>query len=35
MGVEGTFEREYPFETLPDYLAPGMRLLFVGINPSV
>jgi len=25
----------YPFETLPDYLAPGMRLLFVGINPSV
>jgi TDG/mug DNA glycosylase family protein len=25
----------YPFETLPDYLAPGMRLVFVGINPSV
>jgi double-stranded uracil-DNA glycosylase len=25
----------YPFETLPDYLAPGMRLLLVGINPSV
>ena len=24
----------YPFETLPDYLAPGMRLLLVGINPS-
>ena len=28
-------EGPYPFETLPDYLAPGMRLLFVGINPSV
>ena len=26
---------EYSFETLPDYLAPGMRLLLVGINPSV
>lgn len=25
----------YSFETLPDYLAPGMRLLLVGINPSV
>jgi double-stranded uracil-DNA glycosylase len=25
----------YPFETLPDYLAPGMRLLLIGINPSV
>jgi double-stranded uracil-DNA glycosylase len=25
----------YPFETLPDYLAPGMRLLLVGINPSI
>ena len=25
----------YPFETLPDYLVPGMRLLLVGINPSV
>jgi double-stranded uracil-DNA glycosylase len=25
----------YPFETLPDYLAHGMRLLLVGINPSV
>jgi TDG/mug DNA glycosylase family protein len=25
----------YPFETLPDYLAPGMCLLLVGINPSV
>lgn len=24
----------YPFETLPDYLAPGLRLVFVGINPS-
>jgi TDG/mug DNA glycosylase family protein len=25
----------YPFETLPDYLAPGLRLVFVGINPSI
>ncbi|HZO30616.1 MAG TPA: mismatch-specific DNA-glycosylase [Chloroflexota bacterium] len=25
----------YLFETLPDYLAPGMRLLLAGINPSV
>jgi double-stranded uracil-DNA glycosylase len=25
----------YSFETLPDYLAPGLRLLFVGINPSL
>jgi TDG/mug DNA glycosylase family protein len=28
-------DRAYPFETLPDYLAPGLRLLLVGINPSV
>lgn len=25
----------YPFGTLPDYLAPGIRLLLVGINPSI
>ncbi len=25
----------YPFPTLPDYLAPGLRLVFVGINPAV
>jgi TDG/mug DNA glycosylase family protein len=24
----------YPFPTLPDLLAPGLRLVFVGINPS-
>ena len=24
----------YAFETLPDYLAPGMRLVLIGINPS-
>lgn len=24
-----------PFATLPDYLAPGLRLVFVGINPSL
>jgi len=28
-------DQTYPFETLPDYLAPGMRLLLIGINPSV
>lgn len=25
----------YPFLTLPDYLAPGLRLIFVGINPAI
>jgi len=25
----------HPFETLPDYIGPGLRLLLVGINPSV
>jgi TDG/mug DNA glycosylase family protein len=25
----------YPFATLPDYLAPGLRLVFVGINPGL
>jgi len=25
----------YPFRTLPDYLRPRLRLVFVGINPSV
>lgn len=25
----------YPFETLPDYLAPGLDLVFVGINPGL
>jgi TDG/mug DNA glycosylase family protein len=24
----------YPFETLPDYLRPGLRLILIGINPS-
>ncbi len=28
-------EETYPFDTLPDYLSPGMRLAFVGINPAV
>jgi TDG/mug DNA glycosylase family protein len=27
-------EPPYPFPTLPDYLAPGLKLVFVGINPS-
>lgn len=26
---------EYPFATLPDYLSPGLKLVFVGINPSI
>jgi len=25
----------YPFPTLPDYLAPGLALVFVGINPGL
>ena len=25
----------YPFATLPDLLAPNLRLVFVGINPSI
>lgn len=25
----------YPFPTLPDYLGPGLRIVFVGINPGV
>lgn len=27
-------EQPCPVDTLPDYLAPGLRLVFVGINPS-
>jgi double-stranded uracil-DNA glycosylase len=26
---------DYSFGTLPDYLAPGLRLVFAGINPSI
>jgi double-stranded uracil-DNA glycosylase len=32
--VPATLER-YPFATLPDYLRPGLRLVFVGINPGL
>jgi len=28
-------EEFYPFTTLPDLLASGLRLVFIGINPSV
>ena len=28
-------QKMYPFATLPDYLAPGLRLLFIGINPGL
>jgi double-stranded uracil-DNA glycosylase len=27
--------RSYPFHTLPDYLRPGLDLVFVGINPGL
>ena len=30
-----TSSEAYPFETLPDYVAPGMRLLLIGINPGL
>ena len=26
---------QYPFKTLPDYLAPGLDLVFIGINPGL
>ena len=26
---------DYPFRTLPDYLTPGLDLIFIGINPGV
>jgi len=26
---------QYPFKTLPDYLAPGLDLIFIGINPGL
>jgi len=32
--VSATEER-YPFRTLPDYLGPELRLVFVGINPGL
>jgi hypothetical protein len=25
----------YPFKTLPDYLAPGLDLVLIGINPGL
>lgn len=28
-------EQSYPFRTLPDYLQPGLDLVFVGINPGL
>ena len=31
----GAGERAYPFRTLPDYLRPGLDLVFVGINPGL
>lgn len=29
------WQPDYPFLTLPDYLAPGLALVFVGINPGL
>jgi len=26
---------QYPFRTLPDYLAPNLQLVFIGINPGL
>jgi TDG/mug DNA glycosylase family protein len=26
---------KYPFQTLPDYLRPGLALVFIGINPGL
>jgi double-stranded uracil-DNA glycosylase len=31
----GHMDGEYPFPTLPDYLRPGLDLIFVGINPGL
>ena len=28
-------QESYAFSTLPDYLAPGLDLVFIGINPSL
>jgi len=30
-----TDDTQYPFKTLPDYLAPGLDLVFIGINPGL
>jgi len=31
----GQWETDYPFSTLPDYLRPGLDLVFIGINPGL
>src|SRR5258708_39951145 len=31
----GWMGEAYPFRTLPDYLQPGLELVFVGINPGL
>lgn len=31
----GIWPEGYPFKTLPDYLQPGLDLVFVGINPGL
>jgi TDG/mug DNA glycosylase family protein len=30
-----TDPEQYPFKTLPDYLGPGLDLVFIGINPGL
>jgi len=32
---QGATRERYPFRTLPDYLRPGLDLVFVGINPGL
>lgn len=34
-GAVPAFRGRYPFRTLPDYLGPGLRIVFVGINPGL
>src|SRR5256885_6213643 len=30
-----SMETPFPFRTLPDYLGPGLNLVFIGINPGL
>ena len=33
--IVGQWEKKYAFQTLPDYLRPGLDVVFVGINPGL
>jgi TDG/mug DNA glycosylase family protein len=35
MNWDACMSEEYPFQTLPDYLRPGLDLVFIGINPGL